>query len=337
MDSFEHLPIYDEKDVYLAADIARWLALEIGFPKNEAALLSTATSEICMNALRHAHGGRAEIKRSHNNKGVEVVVCDNGLGISDLEQAFQDGFSTFQSLGLGLGAAKRSVDELHIDNSDSGCCVTLKKFLPIEQGKIETAAVSFPKVGAHVNGDEYLIKSYHGDKLLIAIFDGAGSGEKAAHAAGIAKKHFSENLDLPLTELVQSTHRKLISKDCERGVELVAVRITDNSIESIIIGNTRIMFPKDQSSRTPCNNAALGQLCPEELIYNQFEYDRPLSFLLCSDGIRFFEQTFLDNSNLSAKELATSVFDKFALAEDDASVIAVKISKNGDRTTDNST
>lgn len=337
MDSFENLPIFDEKDVYLAADIARWLALEIGFPKTDAALLSTATSEICMNALRHAHGGRAEIKRSDNNKGVEIVVSDNGLGIDDLDLAFKDGFSTFQSLGLGLGAAKRSVDELHIDNTDSGCCITLRKYLPVEQSKIETAVVSFPKVGGHVNGDDYLIKSYQGDKVLIAIFDGAGSGEKAAKAAATAKRHFTENLAVPLTELIKSTHQKLITEGCERGVELVAVRVTEGLIESIIIGNTRIIFPKGRFGSTPPNNAALGQACPEEIIHNQFEYETPVSFLLCSDGIRFFEQSNLDNSSLSAKELATSVFDEFALAEDDASVIAVKINKNGDRTTDNST
>jgi len=322
---FQNLPIYDEKDVYLASDISRWQALEIGFDKSEASLLAVATSEICMNALRHAHGGRASVNVSKNGKGVEVVIRDNGLGIDDLDIAFEDGFSTTQTLGLGLGVARRSVDEMHIANHSNGCSVTLRKFLPIDQRVIETAVLSFPKVGSDTNGDSYLIKSYEGDKLVAAIFDGTGSGSKAAKASSLAKKHFIENIASPFPEVVKSLHARLIAEGAGRAVELAAVRVTEEYIESVIIGNTRTIFIQGDIEKPILNNGALGHSYPAQLATTISTYSKPTSFLLCSDGIRPFPQAELEGTNKSAKSIATDLFDRFSLAEDDASIIVVKV------------
>ena len=45
-----------------------------------------------------------------------IVVEDLGPGIGDLDAALTDGFSTAGGLGLGLGGARRLVNEFHLES-----------------------------------------------------------------------------------------------------------------------------------------------------------------------------------------------------------------------------
>jgi serine/threonine-protein kinase RsbT len=47
-------------------------------------------------------------------KGLELLFEDKGPGIASIEQAMTDGFSSGRSLGLGLGGARRLVNEFEI-------------------------------------------------------------------------------------------------------------------------------------------------------------------------------------------------------------------------------
>lgn len=53
------------------------------------------------------------IEQVHLNarEGVRLVFQDEGPGIEDVERALTDGFSTAKSMGLGLGGARRLVNE----------------------------------------------------------------------------------------------------------------------------------------------------------------------------------------------------------------------------------
>ena len=59
-----------------------------------------------------------------------VVASDRGPGIADLEQALQ-GFSSGNSLGMGLPGARRLVDVFEIQSAvGQGTTVILKKWMP---------------------------------------------------------------------------------------------------------------------------------------------------------------------------------------------------------------
>jgi serine/threonine-protein kinase RsbT len=47
---------------------------------------------------------------------LRLTFVDEGPGIADMEQAMKDGFTTGGGLGLGLGGAKRLVNEFVIDS-----------------------------------------------------------------------------------------------------------------------------------------------------------------------------------------------------------------------------
>ncbi|WCM24154.1 hypothetical protein NDK50_25315 [Paraburkholderia bryophila] len=64
----------------------------------------------------HGKGGSLTILQiEHEGKvGIRLIFEDTGPGISDISRALRDGFSTAESMGLGLGGARRLVDEFDI-------------------------------------------------------------------------------------------------------------------------------------------------------------------------------------------------------------------------------
>ena len=76
----------------------------------------TAVSELARNAIVYGGGGEArlELLSDAARRGIRVTIIDHGVGIEDITIAMVDGYSTGSGLGLGLGGAKRLVDEFNI-------------------------------------------------------------------------------------------------------------------------------------------------------------------------------------------------------------------------------
>jgi serine/threonine-protein kinase RsbT len=95
-------------------------------------VIATAISEIARNIVEYAKKGKiiiSEIK-DKEKQGIQVVARDRGPGISDVERAMQDGFTTGKGLGLGLPGTRRIMDEFEITSkAGKGTTVTIKKWL----------------------------------------------------------------------------------------------------------------------------------------------------------------------------------------------------------------
>lgn len=96
----------------------RAAAVELGFGIVDQTKLVTAASELARNVFRYAGSGRMIIEEldDADRRGVRVTFADDGPGIADVDLALRDGYSTGDSLGIGLPGAKRLVDELTIDS-----------------------------------------------------------------------------------------------------------------------------------------------------------------------------------------------------------------------------
>lgn len=79
-----------------------------------------AVYEAEVNVVAHSVGGKLFVR--FDEKGIEIVVTDNGPGIEDIEKAMQIGFSTATKkvremgfgAGMGLPNIKKNTDELAI-------------------------------------------------------------------------------------------------------------------------------------------------------------------------------------------------------------------------------
>ena len=62
-------------------------------------------------------------------QGIRILFADQGPGITDLDLAFTDGYTTGGGLGLGLSGARRLVDEFEIDTAvGRGTSITVTKW-----------------------------------------------------------------------------------------------------------------------------------------------------------------------------------------------------------------
>jgi serine/threonine-protein kinase RsbT len=124
--------IEHELDIVTARQKGRELAAALGFSSTDQTLLATAISEVARNILSYAGRGTVLVGNieAQGRRGVLVVARDEGPGISDLELAMRDGYSTGNSLGVGLPGARRLVDEFELSSTPgAGTTVTLKKWL----------------------------------------------------------------------------------------------------------------------------------------------------------------------------------------------------------------
>ena len=119
-----------DPDIVEARKQARHLAAQAEFSRTDATLLATAVSEIARNIVRFAGDGWIVMALLDGPmQGVRIVARDSGPGITDVERAMADDFSTSSGLGLGLPGAKRLMDEFTVTSVvGQGTTVTMTKW-----------------------------------------------------------------------------------------------------------------------------------------------------------------------------------------------------------------
>ena len=122
------LEIEDKDSVVRTRQSGRDFAKRLGFGSADQTRLATAISELVRNVLQHGGGsGTCLIQNTSDDERmmIRVIVEDKGPGITDVEQALQDGFSTAGSLGAGLPGAKRLVQKFDLESKPGHTKVTI--------------------------------------------------------------------------------------------------------------------------------------------------------------------------------------------------------------------
>lgn len=128
----EEIAIKSDEDVILARQRVRIQAQAMGFGVLDQTRIVTAVSELARNIVVHAKKGNVSIFKSktEGKDGIKVVFEDMGPGMSDIERAMKEGYSTVGSLGIGLKGAKRLMDDFNISSSPyEGTKVSIIKWL----------------------------------------------------------------------------------------------------------------------------------------------------------------------------------------------------------------
>lgn len=104
------------EDIVRMRSAVRQAAVAQGLSLVDQTKIVTAASELARNALDYGGGGTVDIELVQNGArpGVRLTFVDQGPGITDVEQALKDGYTTGGGLGLGLGGAKRLSNEFSI-------------------------------------------------------------------------------------------------------------------------------------------------------------------------------------------------------------------------------
>lgn len=193
--------------------------------------MQLVASELATNNIKHA-GGRGMIQIWQQPGPVlDIFSLDYGPGIADLVQAEQDGYSTANTFGKGLGAIRRLSDEVHvytqIRNSEQVTKWNGAAFLARFQLAQDPAKTLGDNVGlfsrslsdTRHNGDRiYMLK--RGDRLRWLHLDGLGHGAEAQLATANLAMHVAHCDGLP--SMLEGVNRQLVST---RGAVAVACEI----------------------------------------------------------------------------------------------------------------
>jgi len=128
--STETVPVKSEPDVVAIRRRVRELSAQLGFSLVDQTKVVTAASELARNTIIYGRGGVMQAESLNGPRtGLRLTFQDNGPGIPDIELALRDGFTTGSGLGLGLGGAKRLVNDFEIvSRAGEGTKVTITRW-----------------------------------------------------------------------------------------------------------------------------------------------------------------------------------------------------------------
>jgi serine/threonine-protein kinase RsbT len=112
----ERLDVRSEDQVVRIRQVTREWAVSLGFGLVDQTKIVTAASELARNTVIYGGGGtvRLEALNDGSRRGLRLTFEDQGPGIADIQQALKDGFTTGTGLGLGLGGARRLMNDFDI-------------------------------------------------------------------------------------------------------------------------------------------------------------------------------------------------------------------------------
>jgi anti-sigma regulatory factor (Ser/Thr protein kinase) len=210
------IPLPNRSYQALARASIKKMALAAGFKPKRIAELEIVVAELTSNIIKHTHrGGQLLVKQLESKGGgIEIIAIDEGPGMETVAKMMEDGQSSTNTLGHGLGAIKRLADEFDIySQKDWGTISLVRMFVdkPDSMPKkkaVYAGIIMVAKEGETVCGDNfYCIQKLN--SLRFAACDGLGHGPNADEAARMCMEVFEENISLTPVEQIRAIHQKV--------------------------------------------------------------------------------------------------------------------------------
>ena len=127
----ETIAVTGESHIVAVRQLVRRLAVEIKLSLVDQTKIVTAASELARNLLIYGGGGEviAEVLQVNGRNGLRVKFIDHGPGIPDIELALRDGYTSGGGMGLGLGGARRLVNDFDLKSAPGeGTQITITRW-----------------------------------------------------------------------------------------------------------------------------------------------------------------------------------------------------------------
>jgi serine/threonine-protein kinase RsbT len=127
----EIISVTTSGDIVAVRHAVRRQAVKINLSLVDQTKIVTAASELARNMLIYGGGGEVtlEVLQEGVRHGLRVHFVDEGPGIPDMDLALRDGFTSGHGMGLGLGGAKRLVNEFNLESAPGkGTRVTITRW-----------------------------------------------------------------------------------------------------------------------------------------------------------------------------------------------------------------
>jgi anti-sigma regulatory factor (Ser/Thr protein kinase) len=311
------------------------LSLQLGFTPHRAGETDIIVAELTSNLIKYANGGellyRATIEEEQNT--IEIYCLDKGIGFDNLAKIMNDGYSSSNTLGQGLGAIKRLSNDFQIYSVKNwGCvqyvriCAKTDSLLPALQQGLNYNAIAVNYPGEKVCGDGYYVK-FSKKGFQIFVGDGLGHGENANEAVQLALKTFKQSLESDPAEILRDIHSSVKKS---RGLVATIAAVDYKSEVWTICGigniNTRIFDGLENKTYAPYNGI-IGHNIPRTLNNTIVPYKRHQIIVMHSDGLRT-RWNLNDMASILKQSpglIASSLYKDNLRGTDDATILVGKI------------
>jgi anti-sigma regulatory factor (Ser/Thr protein kinase) len=281
------LPIKEESQVGEARRLAVTLSIELGFDEIAQGKIALIATEASKNLLKHASNGELILQSlsTWEGIGIEMIALDSSPGMEDVGQCLQDGFSTTGTAGTGLGAIQRLSDLFDIYSLPQiGTALVSRSWLnhePTRPQLLEVGTVNLPKRRGDISGDAWAVVQ-QGDRALVLVADGLGSGLLAAEASRAAVKIFQAHADLQPQAVLSKIHAGLRST---RGAVGAIAEVRSNEVRYVGIGNISATILTGNTSRSMVShNGTLG-LTVRKFAEFSYPWSEQSTLVMHSDGL----------------------------------------------------
>jgi serine/threonine protein phosphatase PrpC len=264
---------------------------------------------------------------------------DSGPGIADVERAMTDGFSTVGSLGYGLGAVNRLMDELEITSQGrgvGGTRIVCRRWSVPELPLVNSCPLDFgvatrPYPGKAVNGDAFVIEQWDGS-ALVGVIDGLGHGQFAHQAAQAALQYVETHLHQPLKAIFRGVGRTCRAT---QGVVMALARIdwTLGKLTFASVGNVEArIFGSTQPVNFMVRRGVIGLNAPDPVV-TEHRWDSTHVLVLHSDGLKthWRWEDFAHLQDAAASVVAQQLLQRLARDDDDVAVVVVRGARDARR------
>lgn len=306
--------------------------LEAGMEASRVAEVDIIVAEITSNLFKYADEGEI-LFGSFTENGtsyIELISLDKGPGMTKVFRMLEDGMTTSNTLGMGLGSIKRLSDTFDIYSQVGWGTIILSRIYIGNKPSIRQELIIRPlvvsKPGEKVSGDGFSCRIYS-DGFKIMLGDGLGHGLEANKAVNEAANVFKVFPKSNPTETLRFIHTSIKKT---RGM-VANITQYDNKTKqwsSSGIGNIAAKWIGPVSSKNQmCYNGIVGHNIPTTMNdqhYSSTEYNQ---LVLCSDGIRtrweVSKYPGILKHDLSI--LCAAIYKDHARRTDDMSVIVIKV------------
>ncbi|ESR23527.1 SpoIIE family protein phosphatase [Lutibaculum baratangense] len=328
------LPVVEASQVGGARRRALHEAESLGMPSDLQDRLAIIVTEIATNLLRHAREGEVVLvpERRGPHLGMTVIGMDLGPGITAVETAFEDGYTTAgeggRGIGGGLGAIRRLSDEFDFHTDQGGTTVLAKVAsgaAPSSPDAVTAEGLIVPKPGFDAGGDAFAVR-HETDATLVLLLDVLGHGATAAEEATRGAAAFEECSGDSLDEAHREVCRAL---EGGRGAASLIVRIPSEGgvLTGIGLGNVRgeIVSPDGSRRGIPCAPGIVGatQKHPRQ---TEHEWPQGATLVMSTDGLRNADRTGESPALFSRRPLAiaATLYKRRRRGTDDCGIVVAR-------------
>jgi anti-sigma regulatory factor (Ser/Thr protein kinase) len=309
------------------------LSASMGFGELRQGQLGIIVTEAARNIA--AHADRGEIVLSAwifgDGAGIDVFALDQGQGIADVPQSFQDGYSTSGTPGQGLGAMLRLAGDLQIYTTpDKGTALFARVFrepraIDRDPSYYALGAISLPITGESVCGDAWSSNHIPGRSIYI-VADGLGHGPKAAEAAEEAVRIFHDVAAQAPERILGDIHRAL-SKTRGAAVSIAEILHDRGMLNYAGAGNIVAGICAGGKTRSMVSmNGTVGHSVAK---IQQFSYpwEKNSALIMHSDGLatRWNVELYPGLASRHPALMAAVLYRDFSRKRDDATILVSRI------------